>query len=246
MPILEGKGVTKYFGGLAAVSRVDFHVEQGEVVGLIGPNGAGKTTLFNLISAALAPKSGTIRFKDVEITGRRPYRICRMGVARTFQTVKVFPNMPVLDHVLLGSCFGMSPGMSSSEALKSASETLEFVGLSAVKATPAKDLTLANQKRLEVARALATKPELLLLDEIMAGLNPTEVTQAMDLVIRIRDKGITIIMIEHVMKAIMSLCDRIMVLHHGQKIAEGTPQEIATSEKVIKVYLGDKAHAGSK
>ena len=246
MPILEGKGVTKYFGGLAAVSRVDFHVEQGEVVGLIGPNGAGKTTLFNLISAALAPKSGTIRFKDVEITGRRPYRICRMGVARTFQTVKVFPNMPVLDHVLLGSCFGMSPGMSSSEALKSASETLEFVGLSAVKATPAKDLTLANQKRLEVARALATKPELLLLDEIMAGLNPTEVTQAMDLVIRIRDKGITIIMIEHVMKAIMSLCDRIMVLHHGQKIAEGTPQEIATSEKVIKVYLGDKAHAGSE
>ena len=246
MPILEGKGVTKYFGGLAAVSRVDFRVEQGEVVGLIGPNGAGKTTLFNLISAALAPKSGTIRFKDVEITGRRPYRICRMGLARTFQTVKVFPNMPVLDHVLLGSCFGMSPGMSSSEALKSASETLEFVGLSAVKATPAKDLTLANQKRLEVARALATKPELLLLDEIMAGLNPTEVTQAMDLVIRIRDKGITIIMIEHVMKAIMSLCDRIIVLHHGQKIAEGTPQKIATSEEVIKVYLGEKAHAGSQ
>ena len=246
MPILEGKGVTKYFGGLAAVSRVDFHVEQGEVVGLIGPNGAGKTTLFNLISAALAPKSGTIRFKDVEITGRRPYRICRMGLARTFQTVKVFPNMPVLDHVLLGSCFGMSPGMSSSQALRSASATLEFVGLSAVKATPAKDLTLANQKRLEVARALATKPELLLLDEIMAGLNPTEVTQAMELVIRIRDKGITIIMIEHVMKAIMSLRDRIIVLHHGQKIAEGTPQEIATSEKVIKVYLGDKAHAGSK
>jgi branched-chain amino acid transport system ATP-binding protein len=246
MPILEGRGVTKYFGGLAAVSRVDFHVERGEVVGLIGPNGAGKTTLFNLISAALAPKSGTIRFKDVDITGLRPYKICRMGVARTFQNVKIFPNMPVLNHVILGSYFGRSPGMSSPEALKSASETLEFVGLSAVKATSAKDLTLANQKRLEVARALATKPEILLLDEIMAGLNPAEVTQAMELVIRIRDKGITIIMIEHVMKAIMSLCDRIMVLHHGQKIAEGTPQEIATSEKVIKVYLGDKAHAGSE
>jgi branched-chain amino acid transport system ATP-binding protein len=246
MPILEGNGVTKYFGGLAAVSRVDFHVEQGEVVGLIGPNGAGKTTLFNLISAALTPKSGTIRFKDADITGLRPYKICRMGVARTFQTVKVFPNMPVLNHVILGSYFGMSPGMSSSEALRSALEILDFVGLSAVKAAPAKDLTLANQKRLEVARALATHPELLLLDEIMAGLNLSEVAQAMELVIRIRDKGITIIMIEHVMKAIMSLCDRIIVLHHGQKIAEGTPQEIATSEKVIKVYLGERAHAGSE
>jgi branched-chain amino acid transport system ATP-binding protein len=246
MPILEGKGLTKYFGGLAAVSRVDFQVEQGKVVGLIGPNGAGKTTLFNLISAALKPKAGSIKFRDADITGLRPYQICRMGVARTFQTVKVFPNMAVLDHVILGSYFGISPGMSSSEALRSASETLEFVGLSAVKATPAKDLTLANQKRLEVARALATHPELLLLDEIMAGLNPAEVAQAMELVIRIRDKGITIIMIEHVMKAIMSLCDRIIVLHHGQKIAEGTPQEIATSKEVIKVYLGERAHAGSE
>jgi branched-chain amino acid transport system ATP-binding protein len=246
MPILEGKGVTKFFGGLAAVSRVDFHVERGEVVGLIGPNGAGKTTLFNLISAALTPKSGTIRFKDADITGLKPYKICRMGVARTFQTVKVFPHMPALNHVILGSYFGVSRRMSSFEAFRSASETLEFVGLSAVKTNPAKDLTLANQKRLEVARALATKPDLLLLDEIMAGLNPSEVAQAMELVIRIRDKGITIIMIEHVMKAIMSLCDRIIVLHHGQKIAEGTPQEIATSKKVIKVYLGEKAHAESE
>jgi branched-chain amino acid transport system ATP-binding protein len=246
VPILEGRAVTKHFGGLAAVSRVDFHVERGEVVGLIGPNGAGKTTLFNLISAALTPKSGTIRFKDADITGLSPHKICRMGVARTFQTVKVFPNMPVLNHVILGSYFGMSPGLSSSEALGRALEILEFVGLSAVKAAPAKDLTLANQKRLEVARALGTHPELLLLDEIMAGLNPAEVAQAMEMVIRIRDKGITIIMIEHVMKAIMSLCDRIIVLHHGQKIAEGTPQEIATSDKVIKVYLGERARAGSK
>ncbi|MBW1998705.1 MAG: ABC transporter ATP-binding protein [Deltaproteobacteria bacterium] len=245
MPILEGEGVTKYFGGLAAVSDVSFHVDQGEVVGLIGPNGAGKTTLFNLISAALTPKSGTIRFKGEIITGLKPYKICRMGVARTFQSVKVFAHMSVLDNVVLGSYFGVSPGMSSRDAVREASELLEFVGLSAVKATPAKDLTLANQKRLEVARALATKPELLLLDEIMAGLNATEVAQAMDLVTRIRDKGITIIMIEHVMKAIMNLCDRIMVLHHGAKIAEGTPQEIATSRTVIKVYLGEKAHAGS-
>ncbi|UCB47654.1 MAG: ABC transporter ATP-binding protein [Deltaproteobacteria bacterium] len=245
MPILEGQGVTKYFGGLAAVSNVDFHVEQGEVLGLIGPNGAGKTTLFNLISAALTPKSGTIRFKGENITGLKPYKICRMGVARTFQTVKVFAHMPVLHNVTLGAYFGVSPGMSSKDAVREATALLEFVGLSAVKGIPAKDLTLANQKRLEVAGALATHPQLLLLDEMMAGLNPTEVSQAMELVTRIGDKGITIIMIEHVMKAIMRVCDRIMVLHHGAKIAEGTPQEIATSKTVIKVYLGEKAHAGS-
>ncbi len=239
MPLLEGKGVTKYFGGLAAVSNVDFGVEQGEAFGLIGPNGAGKTTLFNLISAALTPKSGTIRFKGKNITGLSPYKICRMGVARTFQSVKTFANMPVLDNVVLGSFFGMSTGMPSADALREATGLLEFVGLSAVKEIPAKDLTLVNQKRLEVARALATKPELLLLDELMAGLNPTEVAQAMELVTRIRDKGITIFMIEHVMKAIMSVCDRIMVLHHGEKIAEGTPQEIATSRKVVEVYLGE-------
>jgi branched-chain amino acid transport system ATP-binding protein len=245
MPILEGKGLTKYFGGLAAVSNVDFHVDQGEALGLIGPNGAGKTTLFNLISAALVPKSGTIRFRGENITGLKPYKICRMGVARTFQTVKVFADMPVLNNVVLGSYFGMSHGMSTKDAAREATALLDFVGLSAMKATPAKDLTLANQKRLEVARALATKPELLLLDEMMAGLNPVELVQAMELVTRIRDKGITIIMIEHVMKAVMKVCERIMVLHHGKKIAEGTPQEIATSKTVIKVYLGDKAHAGS-
>jgi branched-chain amino acid transport system ATP-binding protein len=245
MLLLEGKEVTRYFGGLAAISDVDFLVQQGEVLGLIGPNGAGKTTLFNLISAVLTPTSGAITFKGKDITGVKPYKVCRMGVARTFQTVKTFANMPVLQNVLLGSYFGTSGTISSTDALGEATDLLEFVGLSAVKASPAKDLTLANQKRLEVARALATKPELLLLDEIMEGLNPAEVAQAMDLISRIRDRGITIIMIEHVMKAIMSLCERILVLHHGEKIAEGTPQEIATSKAVIKVYLGEKAHAGS-
>jgi branched-chain amino acid transport system ATP-binding protein len=239
MPILEGEGVTKHFGGLAAVSSVDFNVDQGEVVGLIGPNGAGKTTLFNLISGALVPKPGAIRFKGENITGLKPHKICKMGVARTFQSVKVFANMPVLENVVLGSLFGTSNSVSSADAAREAMESLEFVGLSAVRATPAKDLTLANQKRLEVARALATKPELLLLDELMAGLNPTETAEAMELVTRIRDKGITIFMIEHVMKAIMSVCDRIMVLHHGEKIAEGTPQEIATSKTVVEVYLGE-------
>jgi len=239
MRILEGEGVTKYFGGLAAVLNVDFHVDQGEVVGLIGPNGAGKTTLFNLISAALVPKPGVIRFKGETITGLKPHQICRMGVARTFQSIKVFGDMPVLDNVVLGAFFGMSPGMSSADAVREATGLLEFVGLLAARATPAKDLTLVNQKRLEVARALATKPELLLLDELMAGLNATETAQAMELVKRIRDRGITILMIEHVMKAIMSVCGRIMVLHHGEKIADGTPQEIATSKKVVEVYLGE-------
>ena len=244
MPILEGKGVTKYFGGLAAVSNVDFKVNKGEAFGLIGPNGAGKTTLFNLISAALVPKSGTIRFKGKNITGKSPYKICRMGIARTFQTVKVFADLPVLNNVILGSYFGMSPGMSSKDAVREATELLKFVGLSDVSGSPAKDLTLGKQKRVEVARALATKPELLLLDELMAGLNASEVAEAMKLVARIRKKGVTVIMIEHVMKAIMNVCERIIVLHHGAKIAEGTPKEIATSETVIKVYLGEKAHAG--
>jgi branched-chain amino acid transport system ATP-binding protein len=245
MPILEGEGVTKYFGGLAAVSKVDFAVEQGEVFGLIGPNGAGKTTLFNLISAALVPKPGIIKFKGVNITGKKPHQICRMGIARTFQTVKIFGNLPVIENVRLGALFGTSRGMSSTDAAKEAADLLDFVGLSAMSATPAKDLTLANQKRLEVARALATKPEILMLDEMMAGLNVTEITQGTELVNRIRDKGITIVMIEHVMKAIMSVCDRIMVLHHGEKIAEGTPQEIASSKRVIEVYLGEQDDAGS-
>ena len=239
MPVLEGEKVTKYFGGLAAVSNVDFHVDQGEVVGLIGPNGAGKTTLFNLISGALVPKPGVIRFKGEKISGLKPHQICRKGVARTFQEVKIFGNMPVMQNVLLGSLFGTPSGMASANVAKEAAELLDFVGLSAMKTIPAGGLTLGNQKRVEVARALATKPELLLLDEVMAGLNPTETAEAMELVTKIRDRGVTVFMIEHVMKAIMGVCDRIMVLHHGEKIAEGTPKEITTSKKVIEVYLGE-------
>lgn len=238
MQILEGEGVTKYFGGLTAISNVDFYIEQGEIVGLIGPNGAGKTTLFNLISAALVPKTGVIRFKGEKISGLKPHQICRAGIARTFQSVKVFGNISVFGNVLLGSLFGRSTGMSSVDASREAMESLEFVGLSALKAIPAKDITLANQKRLEVARALATQPELLLLDELIAGLNPTETSEVMELVTKIRDQGITIFMIEHVMKAIMSICDRVIVLHHGEKIAEGTPQEITSNQTVIDVYLG--------
>jgi branched-chain amino acid transport system ATP-binding protein len=239
MRILEGEGVTKYFGGLAAVLNVNFHVDQGEIFGLIGPNGAGKTTLFNLVSAALVLKSGVIKFKGEKISGLKPHQICRKGVARTFQSVNIFPNMLVQENVSLGALFGTPASTKAPSAAKEAAELLDFVGLSEMSPIPAGELTLVNQKRLEVATALATKPELLLLDELMAGLTPTETAEAMELVTRIRDRGITIFMIEHVMKAIMGVCDRIMVLHHGEKIAEGTPQEIATSKKVIEVYLGE-------
>jgi branched-chain amino acid transport system ATP-binding protein len=237
--LLEVEGITKNFGGLAAVSHVDLRVDEGEVVGLIGPNGAGKTTLFNLLSGALKPSSGAIRFRGENITGLKPHQICHKGLARTFQSVKVFGGMTASQNVLAGAIFGDRGRMSPKQAGEEAARLLEFVGLSAVAAVPARDLTLANQKRLEVARALATKPNLLLIDELMAGLNPTEVAQAMDLVAAIRKQGTTVLIIEHVMKAIMSICDRILVLHHGEKIADGTPQEIATSRTVVEVYLGE-------
>jgi branched-chain amino acid transport system ATP-binding protein len=243
MRILEGEGVTKYFGGLAAVTNVDFHVDRGEIVGLIGPNGAGKTTLFNLISAATAPKAGIIRFKGERISGLKPNQVCRRGIARTFQSVAVFANISVLDNVALGSLFGSSAAVSSKEAAEEAMGLLDFVGLAKDASRLAGDITLASQKRVEVARALATKPELLLLDELIAGLNPTETAEVMGLVTSMRDRGITIVMIEHVMKAIMSICDRIMVLHHGEKIAEGKPGEIAESKKVVEVYLGEHTDA---
>ena len=238
MRILEGERVKKYFGGLAAVAHIDFYIDQGEIVGLIGPNGAGKTTLFNLISGSLVPTSGTIRFRGANVTGLKPHQICKRGIARTFQLVKLFGDMTVLENTLSASLFGMSTGINQSQAKKESLELLEFVGLSTMEGVLAKGLTIANQKRLEVARALATKPELLLLDEVMAGLTPTEVSKATELIRKIRDKGITIFMIEHVMKAIMDISDRIIVLHNGEKIAEGVPEEVAVNRKVIEVYLG--------
>jgi len=239
MRILEGEKVTKHFGGLAAVHEVDFDIHQGEVVGLIGPNGAGKTTLFNLISGSLPTTAGEIRYKGKKITGLKPHQICKMGVARTFQSAKLFAGLTVFENVLAASIFGTKRAISVPDAEREAMELLEFVELSTVGAMLAKDLPIAHRKRLEVARALATKPDLLMFDEVMAGLNPVEVAQAMELVTKIRNKGITIFMIEHVMKAIMSVCDRIIVLHHGSKIAEGTPEEIATSRTVVEVYLGE-------
>jgi len=239
VPLLEGKGITRYFGGLAAISNVDFHVDPGEIVGLIGPNGAGKTTLFNMVSGAISPKSGRIMFKGSNITGLRPDRICKMGIARTFQSVKIFGHMTVFDNVRVASLFGAGSKSTSGKIPGDVAGILEFVDLYKVKDNMAADLTLVRQKQLEVARALATRPDLLLLDELMAGLNVSEVTQAMDIVKRIRQSNIAVFMIEHVMKAIMGMCDRIIVLHHGEKIAEGTPQAIADNKTVVEVYLGE-------
>lgn len=239
MRILEGKNVTKHFGGLAAVHQVDFDIHQGEVVGLIGPNGAGKTTLFNLISGSLPTTGGEIRYKGKKITGLKPHQICKRGVARTFQSAKLFAGMTVFENAFAASLFGTKRTISVPDAEREAAELLEFVELSTVREMLARDLAIAHRKRLEVARALATKPDLLMFDEVMAGLNPAEVAQAMQLITRIREKGITVFMIEHVMKAIMNVCDRIIVLDHGSKIAEGTPEEIAASRTVIEVYLGE-------
>jgi branched-chain amino acid transport system ATP-binding protein len=239
MPILEGEHITKNFGGLAALADVNFYVNEGEILGLIGPNGAGKTTLFNIISGALPLKSGTIRFKDKPINGLSPNEICKRGIARTFQLIKIFGHMTVYENVLTGTLFGTSEKLSSKEAAARTSELLEFMDLASFSNSIAKDLTFVNQKKVEVARALATHPDLLMLDEFMAGLNQTEVMQGIELVKRIRDRGVTILMIEHVMTAIMSVCNRVIVLHHGEKIADGTPSEIANNKSVIEVYFGE-------
>ena len=237
MPLLEGERITRYFGGLAAVDNVGFHVEQGEIVGIIGPNGAGKTTLFNLISSAIAVTSGTVRFKGKDITQMKAHDVCRMGIARTFQAGRLFPKMTVLENVWLGGLFG-GARITHSQAKEEAMELLETVGLAGKEGLLAQDLTLAAQKRLEIARALATKPELLMLDEAMAGLTPTEFGESLELIKKINSSGVTILLIEHIMKAIMNISQRIIVLHHGKKIVEGTPQAVCNDESVIKIYLG--------
>ncbi len=236
--LLQVQGVTKHFGGLLALSQVTFDLPEGQILGLIGPNGAGKTTLFNTINGVYKPDEGRIFFRGQDVSGKKPYHLAKMGMARTHQVVRPLNELTVRENVMAGACFGHE-NHSLGRAASIAGEVLEFVGLAARAGQLASSLNVAQKKRLEMARALAARPYLLLLDEVLAGLNSSEIDGMVQTVLKIREQGVTILMIEHVMKAVMNVSDRIMVLDYGLQIAEGSPQEIAKNERVIEAYLGD-------
>ena len=236
--LLSVQGVTKRFGGLQALTQVTFDLPEGQILGLIGPNGAGKTTLFNAINGVYPCEEGRIIFRDKDVTKMKTYHHARMGMARTHQIVQPLNELTVRDNVMVGACFGRE-NQSLGHAADVADEVLEFVGLNVRADQLAGSLNVAQKKRLEMARALASRPYLLLLDEVLAGLNSSEIGKMVEMVKKIRELGITIIMIEHVMKAVMNVSDRILVLDYGQQIAEGSPEEISSNEKVIEAYLGD-------
>jgi branched-chain amino acid transport system ATP-binding protein len=237
--MLEGQKITKRFGGLTALSEVDFEVKRGEIVGLIGPNGSGKTTLFNVISGIYDPDGGDLFFEGRKITDLPPYKRARLGIGRTFQIVRPLTGLNLIDNVSTGVLYGRKKGTGTRSAKEKTMEILDFTGLTEKARRLPGELVLEDRKRLEIARALALNPEILLLDEVFAGLNPTEITSAIELTFRIRDTyGTTIFMIEHVMKAIMCTCSRIMVLNFGTKITEGPPEEVANHPEVISAYLG--------
>ena len=247
--LLQARRVTKMFGGLAAVSLVSFDLREGEILGLIGPNGSGKTTLVNVITGTLSYSDGDVLFRGRSIRGLPSYEIGRLGLSRTFQIVKPFRNLTVLQNVMVGSLFGARGGARVlAAARRQAEEVLEFVGLAHRAQAPAESLNVPERKRMELARALAMRPTILFLDEVMAGLNTTEIDDAVELIKRIRDRGITLLVIEHVMKAIRNVSDRIMVLYHGEKLTEGSPTEVLNNPQVVSAYLGrryaeQQAHA---
>lgn len=236
MAFLEINNVSKHFGGLKAVDQVSLSIEKGQIYGLIGPNGAGKSTLFNCVAGAYPPTIGDVVFNGEHITGMKPWDICKKKIARTFQIVKPFQTKSVLYNVMVGAFVRST---NPSEVRDMALDALERLHLADKKDILSKNLTIADRKRLEIARAIATDPELLLLDECMAGLRPNEVDEVLDLIRSIRDSGVTIFMIEHIMRAIMNLSDKITVIHFGKKIMEGTPEEVSKDERVIKAYLGE-------
>jgi branched-chain amino acid transport system ATP-binding protein len=239
-PFLEINNVSKLFGGLGALSHVSFVVNTGEILGLIGPNGAGKTTLFNVVNGFYPPSTGDVNYKGDRISQLRPHQICKMGIARTFQVVRPLQRMSVLDNVIASAFLRAK---SKAEASGIAEEILRFTGLYEDRNVISKGLPLGKRKKLEITRALATRPDMLLLDESFAGLNPSEQNEMITIIREIRTRGITIMVIEHHMKVIMSLSDRIVVLNYGQKIAEGTPKEIGNSPVVIEAYLGEAESA---
>lgn len=238
MEILRAEKVRKNFGGLVALKGIDFSLKEGEILGMIGPNGSGKTTLFNSISGTCKPSSGEVFYKGERITAKKPHEICRMGIARTFQIVQPFTEMTVSENILVGAMYG--GGLSLEEGWQRSNEILEFIGLQSKRNSYPGNITTPDRRRLELARALSTGPKVILLDETMAGLNPSEIDEALQLLKRINERGITLFIIEHVMKAVMGISERVIVLDYGEKIAEGRPEEVANNREVIKAYLGER------
>ena len=239
--MLKCTEVSKRFGGLQALKKVNLTVNKNEIAGLVGPNGSGKSTLLNLISGVYKPDSGKITFLDEDISKFPPYKICTKGITKTSQTVQSFPEMTAIENVLTGVLFNRNRNTGKTEALSRAKELLEFVGLNQEKIDlPAKNLNVVELRRIQLAKALATSPKMLLLDELLTGLTPRECNEAIKLVKLINKQGITVLIVEHVMRVIMGLCNHVTVLHHGEKIFEGTPKEVVNDERCVKVYLGKR------